>query len=271
MSIEKVYDKVVAKHYNQDLSVGVLHSANVQAQQLITKNIDEIHSILALGIGDGVYVEPYKKLFKNASIGGVDISSTMLNNAHKLLGCDIYHGDIADSVKLIKGKTFDLALAHFVCAYVKPDIIFSQANELLNQQGYLSVVTNTYGSFPNIMAAYQNYVNSNSLFAKQLRKHINSTFDTVFVPKDMGALKEQFIENNLMVIDEKQVDLNIEFEDATSFTEFFMLGSWFASGLIHNLLPPNVVQYIFKKLAEKHLSFPFQDTMSIAVVLGQKK
>lgn len=270
MSIEKVYDGT-AKHYNQDLSASVLNSANVTAQQFITIHAESINSILALGIGDGLYIEPYKKIFSNASIAGIDISSRMLTSAKERLDCDIYHGDIADTVTLTKGKTFDLALAHFVCAYVKPEVILKQAQSLLTKGGYLSVVTNTYQSFPKIMAAYEAYVSSNSWFANLLRTHIDSTFDTVFVPKNTSVLKEQFSHHGFMLVDEKQMTLEIEFEDAQAFTDFFMLGSWFASGLVHKFLSPKVVGFMFKKLSEKYLTFPFRDTMNIAIVLGQNK
>ncbi len=271
MSIEKVYD-TVAKHYNQDLSETVLRSANVTAQNLITKHTtpDDIQSLLALGIGDGIHIKPYKELFPKAHVGGIDISSNMLKKAQSVLACETYHGDISDAVQLTKGQQFNLTIAHFVCAYVEPNIILSQAKSLTMNDGYVSLVTNTFNSFPKIMAAYQKYATSKSLIATQLRKHIDATFETVFVPQDMNDLKQKFASHQLKIIDEKEMTIEVDFEDSSALYDFFMQGGWFASGLVHPLISANFVRFSFKKLVEKHLNFPFRDTMNIAVVLGQK-
>lgn len=271
MSIEKVYDNV-AKHYNQDLSKQVLRTANTVAHNIILEQIksDDIKSLLALGIGDGFYIKPFKKSLPNTQITGLDISANMLKKAKENENCNTLHGNIADAASLANNQKFNLTLAHFVCAYVKPEVVLSQAQSLLNKDGYISVVTNTYISFPNFWAAYEKYTKSKSLIATQLKKHVEKTLETVFVPKDSNTMKTLIAKHQLHLIHDRELTMEVEFEDADALYDFFMQGGWFASGLVHPLMSPNFVRYAFKKLVEKHLTFPFRDTMNIAVILAQR-
>lgn len=269
MSIEKVYDSV-AKHYNQQLSASVLTQANQCAFEFIRQHITQLSSILALGIGDGVYIKPYKRHYPQAELAGLDISANMLAQAKKVLGCKTYHGDIAQAGHLIQDKKFDLITAHFVCAYVKPHIILAEATKLLNEGGHISFVSNTLCSFPHLKSMYQHYVATNTVMAKKLKQHFQSTLGDVFVPTSTQALAQCLAEGGFRVIQQETLTLPVCFEDIDEFHDFYMEGGWFASGLVHPWLPAKLIKFLFKQLAKRYLTFPFKDTLNIAVVTAKK-
>ena len=269
MSIEKVYDNVV-KHYSQDLSAHVLGSASKTAFDLLKEKKLSVESIFALGIGDGEQVIPYIELYPKASVTGLDISSRMLEAAHQRLNCDTKHGDIAHAEDLVKPQKFDLAIAHFVCAYVEPDIVMQQAVKTLNDNGTLSIVSNTMQSFAKLLSYYHQYVEKDTYFRRHFKKHIEAAFATVHVPDSHQILLEQCQKNNLDVLSEKSLKLEIRFETVDEFHQFFMNAGWFASGLLHSKIAPKLIKFFFKWIAKKHLSFPFEDTLDISVVLARK-
>lgn len=268
MSIEKVYDKV-AKHYNQELSAEVLNQSNQSALDLLSALNPSIQSIIALGVGDGIYLSPYQKLYPEAQLAGVDISSKMLQAAKKNLNCQTFHGDIAKASHLVGSQKFDLAVAHFVCAYVEPLTILAESRKILKPNGYLSIVSKTLQSVPNLLAAYENYVAKQTLPTKHLKKHIESTLSTVFVPNDIQNLVQGFKQNNFEIAEQKELSIELEFDTSDDFYEFFMLGGWFASGLLHRRLSPKVIKGLAKFFINRNLKFPFKDTLNIAVVLGK--
>ncbi len=270
MSIEKVYDRV-AKHYNQELSAEVLHKANNAGFDLLTKQKKEINSILALGVGDGVYTKPYAKAYQSAEIAGVDISAKMLKAAQQRLNCQTFHGDISKVSTLIGSKSFDLALAHFICAYVEPEVILSQAYNCLNDNGLVSFVSNTMHSFPHLMRVYNQYIDKQTFIAKTLSKHIDSTLTDVFVPNSLQELTQKISNGGFDVLDKRHMTIDITFSSMDDFTAFFIHGGWFASGLLHSKIHPYLISCLFKVLVKSKLNFPFTDSLDIAICLAQKK
>ncbi len=269
MSIQKIYDHV-SKHYNQQLSANVLNEANQQALELLLQNNVTPEALLALGIGDGAYIKPYQKKFPKLSIGGIDISANMLKKAHDDLGCDIYHGDIAKTQQLVQDKKFDLAVAHFVCAYVKPEIICHQAHQVLNDEGHISIVTNTFESFPKVFDIYNTHLRRIPLLGSKISAHIDKTLDHVFVPNDFDALRKIIENESFVLVEHKELTIEITFDDVNECYEFFLLGGWFASGLLHDKLPASMIKWLSKKLAMRYMTFPFTDTLSISISLARK-
>jgi ubiquinone/menaquinone biosynthesis C-methylase UbiE len=269
MSIEQIYNKAV-KHYGQDISAEVLKKANMQAFDFICQHDSEIKSILALGVGDGAFLLPYKKVYPEASLSGLDISKKMLVNAKEKLECKTHHGSIDAASQIIQGEQFDLILAHFVCAYVKPEVILQQCHKLLNKNGYVSLVSNTSASFPKLMAAFKALVASKRLWATILDRHVSRALETVFVPKSLDAFVLQVKQAGLQVLQQESLSLQVSFLDSNSFCDFFMDAGWFANGLLHPLMPVGTIKCIFKQLVNKHLSFPFQDKLDVSVITAKR-
>lgn len=269
MSIEELYDKV-AKTYNQEKSLAVLEKANQFAFEMMKPYQDAFSSILALGIGDGVHVAPYKKVYPNAHIAGLDISKGMLEKVRRSLDCETFHGDIADASKLIKNKTFSYVMAHFVCAYVKPDVVLREAHALLDRGGYVSIVNNTFESFPTLWALQDAYMSKKGFFRERLKQHVNNALKTVHAPKDLESLKSDFEREGFEIVDVKYEGIDINLDSYQACYDFFINGGWFLSGLVHPFVPERALRFLFQQMIKLHFALPYQDTLKIAVVIGQK-
>lgn len=270
MSIEALYDKA-AKTYNQEKSLDVLSTANDFAFEMIRPYQEAFSNLLALGIGDGMHVAPYKKAYPNVPISGLDISQKMLLKAKRSLKCDIYHGDISKASTLIQDKTFSLVMAHFVGAYVEADIVLREANRLLSSGGYVSVVNNTFDSFPGLWALYQEFLSKKGLMRQALRAHVEKALSTVHAPKNLDALKKEFESQGFEIVEVKYENIEICLKSYQECYDFFINGGWFLSGLVHPFVPERVLRFLFKKMLKSHFSLPYKDILKIAVVIGRKK
>lgn len=270
MSIEELYDKV-AKTYNQEISLEVLAKANDFAFEMMKPYEDARRSLLALGIGDGMHVDAYKKTYPNIEISGLDISKKMLLKAKESLQCDIYHGDIANASQLIQDKRFSYVMAHFVCAYVSPDVVLREAHALLAPGGYVSVVNNTFESFPMLWALYEKFMSKKSLIRHRVRAHVEKAISTVHAPKNIETLKAEFESKGFEIVDIKYQGIDICLESYQECYDFFINGGWFLSGLVHPFVPERALRFIFQQMITLHFALPYQDTLKIAVVIGKKK
>lgn len=270
MSIEELYDKA-AKTYNQEKSLEVLQQANDFAFDLMADHPDAIKKMLALGIGDGMHVVPYKKAYPEAKIAGLDISSKMLLKANQALGCDTYHGDIAKASELIHDHTFSFVMAHFVCAYVSPDIVLREANRLLAPNGYVSVVNNTFESFPTLWALYEKLLAKKGFIRDRIKAHVEKAMKTVHAPKNLQTLKSTFEQQGFEIVDVKYEGIPIKLQSYKECYDFFINGGWFLSGLVHPFVPEKVLRFLFQQLIKAHFAFPYEDTLNIAVVIGRKR
>lgn len=270
MSIEELYNKA-AKTYNQEKSLDILYQANDFAFEMMKAYPEAFSSLLALGIGDGMHVLPYKHAYPNASISGLDISSKMLLKARQSLGCDTYHGDIAKASQLIQDKTFSYIMAHFVCAYVEPDIVLKESHELLQTGGYVSVVNNTFESFPTLWALYDKLMAKKGFIRDRVESHVKNALKTVHAPKDLDALKASFTEQGFDIVEVKYETLKLSLSSYQECYDFFINGGWFLSGLVHPFVPEKVLRFLFQQLIKHHFALPYEDTMKIAVVIGKKR
>jgi ubiquinone/menaquinone biosynthesis C-methylase UbiE len=269
MKIEKLYD-AIAETYNQKISAGVLSDANNTACSLIEKETIAPKSILALGIGDGVCLLPYKDAYPNAKLYGLDISENMLRKARERLFCETFHGDLAQASQLIDKKDFDLILAHFVVAYVPLLQTLGECKRLLSNKGLISVVTNTMSSFPNMQNILKKLEKSLNPLHRLVAHHVKQALKTVYVPKNAEALKAAFKLTGLKLQQLELKDIKVHLKTEQEVFEFFIAGGWFASGLIHPLIPQRVGQAIVKWLIRQHVSLPFEDHLEIAIAIGSK-
>lgn len=268
MQIGQIYNKV-ARTYNQDLSGIVLDTAKKVAMEMAIKQRDHWSSILALGMGDGTDLLPYKNRYPEAELHGLDISVNMLKKAKFILDCKTYHGDIAHASNIIDKKNFDLILAHFVTAYVPLTSILLECKKLIAKKGMISIVTNTMTSLPATQAILPQLEKSINPFNKLVAHHVNRALKTVYVPQNLHHLQTIVEEHGFAVKDIKEAVIPIRLEARKDVYDFFIEGGWFVSGLIHPLLPPGLLRRISNQLARKYFKLPYEDTMNISMVIAE--
>ncbi len=267
MKIEKLYDRI-AETYNQNASADVLSDANNTAFSLITQRAQQPKSILGLGVGDGVCMLPYKEHYSKAKLYGLDVSENMLKKAQQLLDCDVFHGDISQASSLITKDKFDLILAHFVSAYVPIATTLNECKKVLTNDGLVSLVTNTLTSFSKMQEVLTKLAKSNNPFNRLVSFHIKQALKTIYVPRDINHMLQIFESSGVQLHELKLVEIEIDLKTEKDVFEFFVEGGWFASGLVHPLLPKGIFHKIIKRLIHEHVSLPYQDSMQILIAIG---
>lgn len=268
MGIDNLYDKV-ASTYNQQQSADVLQLANYCALNLV-QGLDQNQKILSLGVGDGVYFKPYQKYFPNSVFAGLDISANMLKKAKQLMKMQVYQGDIAVASDIIKQNDFNLITAHFILAYVPLELTLNQCYQLLAEDGYVSIVTNTMGSFENMYKVFQQFGQSTNPWHKLIYKYLQSVLKTVYVPQCMDDLTSRLQHQGFDVIESLTKKIPIRLDSEAQVYEFFIEGGWFVSGLNHPILPNWLLNGMSKRLIKQHITIPFEDDVEVAVVLARK-
>ena len=268
MQIEKLYDKV-AQTYNQNLSGEVLNKAKHIAVRSAIDQCPSLESILALGMGDGTDLLPYVEHYPQADMHGLDISEKMLEKSKSILDCTTYYGDIGHASSIIPKKDFDFIIAHFVTAYVPLNIILRECKKLTSERGLISIVTNTMDSFPVAQSLLAKLKNSSNPFYKLVAHHVNKTLQTVYVPKNLADLEAIVTANGFKLKELKEENITLQLNTDKEAFDFFINGGWFVSGLIHPLLPHGLLSRISQQLIHKNFSFPYVDTMKIAIAIAE--
>ena len=269
MQIKRIYNKV-ARTYNQDLSGEVLDRSKRVAVDLAIKQRDQFSNILALGMGDGTDLLPYKHYYPTANLHGLDISDNMLKKAKTMLDCTTYSGDIAKASMLIDKRNFDLIIAHFVTAYVPLPSILREGRKMLSENGIISIVTNTMTSFPVTQTLLPKLEKSSNPFNRLVAHHVKKALNTVYVPTDLNHLQSVLELNGFEVKAIKEEEIPIRLESEKDVYDFFIEGGWFVSGLVHPLLPHGLLRRISNQLVHKNFSIPYEDTMKIAVAIAER-
>lgn len=269
MSIDDLYDKV-ATTYNQRQSAEILQAANQEALDKVSLLLPDVNKMLSLGVGDGVYSKAYQRRFPDADFHGLDISAKMLEKAASM-GMKVYLGDINRASELIRERDFDLVLLHFVLAYVGMRQSLNQCHRLLAQQGMVSIVSNTMGSFAKMRSIYRGFLNAKTPWLRLIAKHIDATMEQVHVPQDLTHLVSQ-VEQAGFVIKEAEIKkLVIHLPDEDSVFRFFIDGGWFISGFVHPFVPRGIINRVTKRLIHRYVPVPYNDTAEIAVVVASKQ
>ena len=269
MKIEDIYN-TIANTYNQKASADVLLEANNIAFSLVTKHVKLTDSLLALGIGDGISLIPYKDYFPKATIYGLDISENMLEKARERIGCEICHGSITDASRLVNKNDIDLILAHFVCAYVPIAALLSESKKLLSDRGVFSLVTTTNMSFPGMQTILKKMKRSYNPWNKLIYYYIKRAMTTVHVPDHLLQLQSDLRAGGFKLMELKLVEIKIRLDTEQDVFDFFMKGGWFASGLVHPLLTDHFLQKIVKRLIRNFVSLPYEESMFVAFAIAKK-
>jgi ubiquinone/menaquinone biosynthesis C-methylase UbiE len=269
MKLEKLYD-TIAETYNQKASADVLSAANNTAFSLIAQHVKQPTSILGLGVGDGVCLLPYQEQYPEAELYGLDVSENMLKKAQELLNCEVFHGDISQTSALVTNNKFDLILAHFVSAYVPVSTTLQECKKTLRESGLVSLVTNTSASFSKMQNVLAKLGKSSNPFNKLVSFHVKKALKTIYVPRDTAHLQQLFEDNGFKLHELKTLDIPVNLKTEMDVFDFFVNGGWFASGLVHPLLPKCFFHKIVKRLIHEHVSLPYKDTLQVVIAIGSK-
>lgn len=137
----RVHDSV-ARHYNS--GGGIIAAKNrIVAERLAARwqGRTEPLRVVDLGVGDGALLAHLSAQGLPMQMTGVDVSPAMLREAGQRVPLTTLEARAEEADRHLPHGSYDLVLAHFILAYVRPEKLFPVAHRLLAPGGVLSLAT----------------------------------------------------------------------------------------------------------------------------------
>lgn len=226
--------------------------------------------ILDFGVGDGAFLQQLKEYLPHAKFTGIDISAEMLKHAKSILPLTTIETSATEASQYLPHHSQDLVLAHFINAYIPIDKLFSQANILTRANGYFSLITTTYDSFPNAQRQLAEFVSEESILSRIVGHYYKAIVKNTTVAAGEDELMQAFARHEFEIIDHQRLSIPITLNNIDELALFGIEGTWFLNSLSIRMLPKNFLIQRLKRLFSKIFTFPYKDTHIIDVVLAKK-
>ena len=226
--------------------------------------------ILDLGVGDGAFMRKVNQLFPIAELTGIDISTEMLKLAKSNLSITTIEASAAEATNYLPHYSQDLVIAHFVNAYIPIQILFQQAQMLTRGNGFFSVITSTYESFPTAQQYLADFISRDSFMSSIVGHYYKSVVKNTTIAANQDQLLNSLNRHNFEVEDHQRIKIPITFHDMDELIAFGIEGGWFLNSLSIKLIPRNFLLNRIKHLLYKFFTFPCHDTQIIDVVFAKK-
>lgn len=271
MFVKAMYN-TIANHYNKADYFGAISLSHKSAIKQIVDNISNNNlEILDLGVGDGAFLAKLKKLTPNGTFTGIDLSKEMLKHAKNSLDFTAIEGSAANASQYLPRNSQDLIMAHFINAYIPTDILFQEAQILAKDNGYFSVISTTYESFPLSQKYLADFIAKGTIYGNIVGHYYKEVVKKTTVTSGKNDLFKFFAKHNFSIVAHDRIKIDLTFNNIDDLVTFGIEGAWFLNALsVSTILPKNFVLQRIKRLFEKIFVFPFHDTHIIDVVLAKK-
>lgn len=228
------------------------------------------YNVLDFGVGNGTFLQHLAQYMPHANFTGIDISKEMLTHAREALDLTTIEGSAVEASRFLPRNSQDLALAHFVNAYIPLNTLFNEANILTRANGYFSLITTTYESFPAAQEALAQFIAQGTLISSVVGHYYKAMVKSSTVAGNLQQLNKAFHHNNFSVVDHQRIHIPITLNNIEDLALFGIDGTWFLNSISMRMLPKNFLLERLKRLFGKIFTFPYQDTHIIDVFLARK-
>jgi SAM-dependent methyltransferase len=252
----RMYDELVADHYDADpfgCRRAAYEAVTRQLQRYARgKSIEQIVDV-AMGTGSGLLA--CRPLFPEARMLGVDASRKMIERGRRKLDVEAFHGDCLESERWVSPGSADVALIHFVMAYVPPVKMLRVVSSLLKPGALLSVATTTFDTFPTLQElTVQHGVSS--------REAIKANGHVPDNPEGLASLLEA---QGFEVLEGERVQVPVDFASFDALFDFGLNSGW----LTHFFARVQREQLAVQLPIER--AFPLQDEFRAYVATARKR
>jgi ubiquinone/menaquinone biosynthesis C-methylase UbiE len=212
-----LYERINTDAYDAD-EFGLLTSARRIALEQIESRQDgrSLTRMVDLAVGTAEFLRELKLKFPSAALYGIDISENMLAAALKKVRFEKILDSAENVAHHVPAGSIDLAVLHFVLAYVSPEKVFAQMRRILSPNGMLSVATSTRQSFPRLTGFAMQYLGAAAVDAATM------------LPVDANALQATARGAGLRTLESRSFDGSVTFPDFDSLLRFGVGAGWFA-------------------------------------------
>lgn len=228
------------------------------------------YKVLDFGVGDGAFLKKLASQIPQAEFTGIDISAEMLKYARDALPLTTIEASAIEASHYLPLHSQDLVLAHFINAYVPINALFHQANLLTRSNGYFSLITTTYDSFPSAQQQLASFITEESLLSCIVGHYYKAVVKNTTVASSEAELLSAFAEHQFEVVEHHRISIPITLNTIDELAMFGIEGTWFLNSLSIRMLPRNFLIQRMKRVFSKIFTFPYHDTHIIDIVLAKK-
>ncbi|MCL9683586.1 class I SAM-dependent methyltransferase [Legionella maioricensis] len=272
MSLKAMYNQI-AENYataNRFGAISESHFVAIEQMKKFYLGIKPHYKVLDLGVGDGAFLQKLHHVMPKADFTGIDVSSEMLKRASEALPLKTIEGSAAEASRFLPPHSQDLVLAHFINAYIPINVLFDEAKLLTRANGYFSMITTTYDSFPVAQQQLAEFVAQDSILSSVVGHYYKSIVKNTTVAANHDELMLAFKQHQFEVIAHKRLEIPITLNNIDELALFGIEGTWFLNSLSIRMLPKYFLIQRLKRLFSKIFTFPYHDTHIIDVVLAKK-
>ena len=272
MAVKSMYNHVANKYSLADSFGAISESHKCALKQISNTGLNSKSNlkVLDLGIGDGAFLKKLQANADSITCTGIDVSKEMLKKARLSLPVNTIEASAADASKYLPLHSQDLVVAHFINAYVPMQNLFEQAHLLTNANGYFSMITSTYESFPISQQYLANFIAKDSLLSSFVGHYYKSVVKNTTVATGEQELLSSLKKHNFQITDHQRLHIPITFHNLEELSLFGIDGAWFLNALTVSMLPKKFLLQRIKRVFNKIFTFPYQDTHVIDVLLVKK-
>lgn len=272
MSLKAMYNQI-ANHYAIADRFGAIRDSHQCAIGQIKRahlGLRPKYKVLDLGVGSGSFLQLLHEDMPQAEFTGIDISSEMLAHAKQLLPLKTIEASATDASNYLPHHSQDLILAHFINAYIPISTLFKQAKILTRANGYFSLITTTYESFPVAQKQLADFIASDSMLSSIVGHYYKAIVKNTTVAAGEEELLQAFATHHFHIVEHQRLHIPVELNNIDELARFGIEGTWFLNSLAIRMLPKNFLLQRLKRLFNRIFTFPYHDTHIIDVVLAKK-
>jgi SAM-dependent methyltransferase len=226
--------------------------------------------VVDLGVGNGEFLNALKKTIPHAECTGIDVSAEKLKRAKELLPLTTIEASASDAIDYLPRHSQDLVLAHFVNAYISMHTLFNCANSLTRANGYFSLITTTYDSFPATQQRLADFINQGSRWSPVVGHYYKSLLQNTTVAASEKELLAAFARYDFELCAHQRIEVPMTFYNLDEFALFVLESTWFLNSLAVRMIPKHFVLQRVKRLFTELFTFPYHETHLVDVVLARK-
>lgn len=272
MSLKAMYNQIAENYATANRFGAISQSHHIAIEQIRKAHLGlkPNYKILDLGVGDGGFLHKLQNVIPKAEFTGIDVSSEMLKYASEALRLTTIEASAADASRFLPPHSQDLVVAHFINAYLPINILFDEAKLLTRANGYFSMITTTYDSFPLAQRQLAEFIAQDSILSSVVGHYYKSIVKNTTVAANREELTHAFKQHQFEIVQHTRLEIPITLNNIDELALFGIEGTWFLNSLSIRMLPKNFLLERLKRLFSKIFTFPYHDVHIIDVVLAKK-
>ncbi|KTC81442.1 class I SAM-dependent methyltransferase [Legionella brunensis] len=272
MSLKAMYDEIAGHYATADRfgSISQSHRAAIAQIKREHLGLKPHYKVLDFGVGNGAFLEKLREFMPEADFTGIDISTEMLTRARQTLPLTTIEASATEASHYLPHHSQDLVLAHFINAYIPIHTLFNEADLLTRANGYFSLITTTYESFPVAQHYLANFIAEGTLLSTVVGHYYKTLIKNTTVASGLDELMHVFAQHQFKMVRHERLYIPIMLENIDELIKFGIEGTWFLNSLTIRMLPKNFLLQRLKRLFSQIFTFPYHDTHIVDIILAKK-